>query len=369
MAHITKICKWLFAPYFFINLILKGLNIMNEKNSSEKLAVIAELNRVNGFNPEQFARNISDNDGHNARKYLDVMWRKLWFRLKYPSGKITKKIVQINEKVAIIEAKVYFDKNDPAENYVSSALAYRESDPQNGRFGNRYVEFAETAAVGRALADAGFGLQYCCDISETKETDIVDAPIESSFVADKQPNIAENQTNSNDETPVISENLSEPESETQSEIFTDSEQTSNTANQPTSKPEIPMKSDKLSAPVGLLVNTANTNKAGNSANSKAEIPDKSSETKPQPPIQQTQNNTKYDKSTSVEEICRVMSLDEAKNYVVDFGKFAGKTISQIAIEKTSNLDWYVKSYSGKDNILRAASKILLDVAANQQLAG
>ncbi len=31
---------------------------------------------------------------------------------------------------------------------------------RDDQFGNKYVELAETAAVGRALADAGFGLQF-----------------------------------------------------------------------------------------------------------------------------------------------------------------------------------------------------------------
>ena len=56
-----------------------------------------------------------------------------------------------------MEAKVYLDRNDPEESFIANALAqkYLTGDDQ---FGNKYVELAETAAVGRALADAGFGL-------------------------------------------------------------------------------------------------------------------------------------------------------------------------------------------------------------------
>ncbi|MFR0802740.1 MAG: hypothetical protein ACLSHX_17825 [Suilimivivens sp.] len=91
--------------------------------------------------------------------YLDVVYRKLWFRLKYPNGKIAKKLIKLTDQVAIVEAKVYLDRNDPEESFIANALAqkYLTGDDQ---FGNKYVELAETAAVGRALADTGFGLQF-----------------------------------------------------------------------------------------------------------------------------------------------------------------------------------------------------------------
>ena len=76
----------------------------------------------------------------------------------YPEGKIVKTIRSITEKMAIVEAKVYLSKNDPEDSYVANAFAqkYRMDDSE---IGQKYVELAETAAVGRALSDAGFGLQ------------------------------------------------------------------------------------------------------------------------------------------------------------------------------------------------------------------
>ena len=91
---------------------------MNEKTVSKTMAALAELNRVEGFNPEQYAREISDN-GQEKRMYLDVKWRIMWFRLKYPDGKITgavlardntldKKIVQVRpgDRISIL---YYYD--------------------------------------------------------------------------------------------------------------------------------------------------------------------------------------------------------------------------------------------------------------------
>ena len=88
------------------------------------------------------------------------------------------------------------------------------------------------------------------------------------------------------------------------------------------------------------------------------------QSKPQP----AQNTAKYNKSTPVAEIYRVMTLDEAKNCFVDVGDFKGKLLSQVALEKPEKIAWYVNTYSGPNNILRAAAKILLDVAANEKMA-
>ncbi|NLK37082.1 MAG: hypothetical protein GX299_03245 [Epulopiscium sp.] len=44
------------------------------------------------------------------------------------------------------------------------------------------------------------------------------------------------------------------------------------------------------------------------------------------------------------------------------GVYKGKTIGELCLEKPSALTWYVDSYGGKNNLLRAAAKVLLDAA-------
>ena len=91
-----------------------------QKYMYEQEAAVAALHRVEGFDLRKFMRLIQKED-QVARYYLDVAYRKLWFRLCYPEGKIVKTIRSITEKMAIVEAKVYLNKNDPDDSYVANA--------------------------------------------------------------------------------------------------------------------------------------------------------------------------------------------------------------------------------------------------------
>ena len=153
---------------------------MNMGSMYEEVPEIQKLNRVEGFDPRRYMRTIQD-EGQPARYYLDVAFRKLWFRLKYPEGKIVKHILKLTDQVAIVEARVYLNRNDEPDNFISNALAqkYMTADTQ---FGNKYVELAETAAVGRALSDAGFGLQFA-DKEEDIDPEVTEAPFEPQFLS------------------------------------------------------------------------------------------------------------------------------------------------------------------------------------------
>ena len=54
--------------------------------------------------------------------------------------------------------------------------------------------------------------------------------------------------------------------------------------------------------------------------------------------------------------------EEQELFVVNVGYSKGKTLGQIAVEKPDSLEWYVNQYNGPDNLLRAASKYLIDSA-------
>lgn len=87
----------------------------------QKNQAVAALNRVEGFEPLEFARTIKQEDQED-QLYLDVKYRKLWFRLANPLGRITSKIVWFNENAALAEAKVYLNHTDAPENYIANAF-------------------------------------------------------------------------------------------------------------------------------------------------------------------------------------------------------------------------------------------------------
>lgn len=129
-----------------------------EAKIREAHTAILQQNKVTGFDPVLYlTRNVNTN-GEIAWA-LDTQLQIRWFRLKYPNGKIDRRWVFVNDKQAICSAYVYLDKKDT--NFVSNGSAGRFADfaPDN-EFGLKYVESAETAAVGRALYAAGFGILY-----------------------------------------------------------------------------------------------------------------------------------------------------------------------------------------------------------------
>ena len=111
--------------------------------------VVSELNRVAGFDPLRFLKKTAN--GHE----LDLRYKKLWFRLKYPAGRTRLTPLRITDQLAIIEAKVFFDKDDadPASSYIATMT--QENAPAG-----LYIQAAEHDALDMALTNAGFGIQF-----------------------------------------------------------------------------------------------------------------------------------------------------------------------------------------------------------------
>lgn len=105
----------------------------------KKSEAVAALNRVDGFHPMELARKIGE-EGQEEQLYLDVKYRKLWFRLVNPAGKIISRIITFTENMAVVEARIYLDKCDQEDNYVANSFSqkFRSDDPKFGDkfFGN-----------------------------------------------------------------------------------------------------------------------------------------------------------------------------------------------------------------------------------------
>ena len=69
----------------------------------------------------------------------------------------------------------------------------------------------------------------------------------------------------------------------------------------------------------------------------------------------------YTEETPVEEILQFMTLEDAKKVVVSAGTCRGQTIAEVAQCRPFSLKFYLsEAYQGRDNILRAAARLMLD---------
>lgn len=308
----------------------------------EQETAVAALHQVEGFDPRKFMRLIQKED-QSSRYYLDVAYRKLWFRLCYPEGKIVKTIRSITAQMAIVEARVYLNKNDPDDSYVANAFAQKFRE--DSEIGQKYVELAETAAVGRALSDAGFGLQFA-DREKEMDPEVTEAPIDEEVMAG---------------TPICPENIPE-------EVFGSS------VGEPLMEDMIPGQcgiEDYIPMPDEVM-RVAEASKE-EVQQPKAALqpkaapqPTKKSEQTPQEQFMQNnvvpESTVGITRDMPVNDIYGKLTRDLAVKVVVSAGCYKGKTLGQIAVEKPGSLQWYVDSYKGPDNLLRAAAKYLLDQA-------
>ena len=314
---------------------------MNEtKTMYHAVPVVSELNRVKGFDPTRFLRKTKDGPK------LDLNVKKLWFRLKYPNGRIKLSALKITDQLAIIEARVFFDKNDTQPASSFTAQTNNQTTP-----GGLYIEMAQHNAIDEALSSAGFGIQFVpanesrrplvseSEIPKVEEKPIVEVPtvmVEAPIEKKVEPEqVVEPIVEETVEPPVVQAIVEEPIT------------------------EVP------AAPIAEMVESAPVEEAP------APV-----ETKPEPvvvapvnevtEIQEDENNLSYNKSMSVEEICALMTEEEARNYVVPVGTCKNWTMDQVASRRPVSLKYYLSpAYTGDDNILRAAATIMLRLTQSQ----
>lgn len=279
--------------------------------------VVSELNRVAGFDPLRFLKKTAN--GHE----LELRYKKLWFRLKYPAGRTRLTPLRITDQLAIIEAKVFFDKDDadPASSYIATMT--QENAPAG-----LYIQAAEHDALDMALTNAGFGVQfapmpkadtpYAEPITPVLRNEPAPAPQAAAEQVRTEPAAIQVDMDS----VVVQQ--AEPEAVhhedtvpyvPQAEISV--EQPAEAAAEPMVETELPFVYDEPSA-------------------------------------------ASYTKDMDVDTICTLMTEAEAEEIIVPIGTCSGQTLKQVAERRPASLKWYVKGYSGDDNILRAGAKLMLD---------
>lgn len=313
---------------------------MNANQSAtmyESIPVVSELNKVQGFDPLKFLRKTS-----KGERKLDLKYKKLWFRLKYPNGRIKLSALKITDKLAIIEARVYFDKNDTQPR--ASFIAQREADSTPGGL---YIESAQHAAIDEALSDAGFGVQFT-SVASNKSTE-TEVPAEQPVVAntttvEKMPAVKAAAV-----AEVVTETVAEAVEETPiaQSVVTETVDTEETAEvQPAVVTEVPAE-EVSTAPASAVVDAV----------AEAVEETEGEEVEDEAPVAGSAAPA-YTSETPVEEICSMMTYEEACNVIVPTGTCKDWTLAQVADRRPASLKWYINGYQGNDNILRAAATIM-----------
>jgi len=130
---------------------------MGCNNKSAALAKISAINAVEDFDPAPLAVDYTDMNTGETRKRLPVMAQVAWFRLKYPDGRFTISVTP-GPDCFVAVARVYKNYMDPVDCFLSEASASRGYLSDKPTVSPR--EWAQTAALGIALRNAGFGLQF-----------------------------------------------------------------------------------------------------------------------------------------------------------------------------------------------------------------
>lgn len=372
---------------------------MNEQTGTvtmyDTVEEIKNLNRVEGFDPRKFMRTLTGDDG-TTKQYLDVVYRKLWFRLKNPDGKIVKKILKLTDQTAIVEARVYLRKDDAEESYIASALAQKYFERES-QFGPKYVELAETAAVGRALADAGYGLQFA-DLEGEIDPNVVDAPLgipmgggsgqngnpnggmmvgdtgmqgtyQNQAPPQGQPvqNQYSNHSPAQNQQPVQNRQQATAPNQRASAGQAAQGQTSGMQ----ANASVPAGTSPMDGQFGMqeTASMAYGMPPAFGGGMPAQAPPAANQNiadiQNQTGRQSAPNAPVFKSDMPVEQIYAQMTYPVAAAVVIPIGYNHGKTLGQVAVEKPKDLQWYVNEYKGPDNILRAAARYLIDKATNQ----
>ncbi|SHO54136.1 hypothetical protein [Anaerocolumna xylanovorans] len=347
---------------------------VNTKNTIyEGLPAVTALNKIQGFDPKKFLRRaVSERTGQEVL-YLDLKYKKLWFRLACPKGRIKMTALKITEQLAIIEAKIFFDKNDkePAASFIAQRNA--KDTP-----GSLYIEAAQYAAVDQALIDAGFGLQFC-DVTLGSDAELLDDGIPLSATS-KVPEVTAAQlpvqVNSiqEDPSPVIVPTepvkpvtpavVQEPVVQIQKQPAESAmESTTVQEDSPvTEQTEILQEARAAEAtmqPTTLVQSTAPVQPESivETVQIHASVPEDSAV---ESTVESGQDFLPYTSDMAVEDICRLMTLKEASAIIVDVGTCNGWTLEQVAQRRAASLKWYLNGYTGDNNILRAGARLLLE---------
>ncbi len=343
---------------------------------------IPEENRVPGFDPIRFLKMTS------VGPKLDLSAKKVWFRLKYPQGRIILSAQKMDQQLALIEARVFLNKSDTVPAFTSVVQRMLNEVP-----GGLYVQAAQNAAVEQVLDEAGFTVRFN---GTPVSSPALTSAVQNVPKAEKAP-VSQQTVSVVNESTAVKESPTQKEPEKQTVVQTPPAVKQTVIEQPVIQKQEPMAAPAVQeepalqvsapvaeaipeipaaetvaepviekAPVEELKVEAPAEIVSDNPPAAEPVSTPVLETIPMPTAEEpaettsTEGTVSYTTSTPVEEICRLMSVEEALNYVITTGSCKGWTMAQAIARRPASVRFYTTpGYKGDDNILRASAAIVL----------
>lgn len=143
---------------------------------------------MSNFNPQDHIRKIGNKD------YLDIVWRVKWFRTEYPKNRLDTELLATDGCI-IFKATIYHEDGSIWATGHGSAPAFGNGQ---STWKTREIEKAETAAIGRALKNIGFGTEYAFDDEDSDGDYLADAPVERTSKS-QPPRVVDKPTDNNEQ--------------------------------------------------------------------------------------------------------------------------------------------------------------------------
>lgn len=304
---------------------------MNEKKNSMLATVPAarELRKVPGFDPLKYLRTISRN-GEKVLK-LDLCYKKVWFRLACPNGRMCLNPLRITDQMAIFEARLYANREDNA----SLLASFTSTQMAQNVPGGLYIRAAQDEALNEALDNAGFGIQLC-DVAQVSDGSGFGSEIPLSQVE------AYLQTTASAGTPVLETEpvkASEPAAVPVEKAAEEPKPAETSEANVAEEPAVPAQA----APEEAVVPASDQEPDDELLAVEAAEADAQSG---------------YTDDMTVEEICERMTMDEARDILVPLGTCKGWTLGQVLDRRPTSLRWYMVGCQDASNILKAGATLL-----------
>jgi len=399
---------------------MKGAKHMNTNENAilHTVPAAGALHKVPGFDPLQHLQRVVSDNGEQVLR-LGLRYQRLWFRLACPSGRLLLNPLRITDQMAIFEAQVFFQREDPtpASSFTSTKTAQEDK---------AYIRTAQDEALSVALDNAGFGIQLC-DVTQGADDGKTIADSQADTAAQARPQRSVKSTAeavTPDQTAQQAADTAQPPQatvETATAVKQDeTPMPADTAPAPAEAPMQAVNSASRAEPVQQQVAPAQQQAAPVQQQAEpapqqatpAPASDAQVETQPivgsaphqEPearstrespattvlnfPVQQAEPENApspaenlattapaeaeaasvpaYTEDMSIEDISARMTVDEARKVVVTEGTCKGWTLEQVAERRPSSLKFYVTTFFEASNVFKAAATLMLQEVVQQK---